>query len=138
MQPLLSGRTFGFGNMGCFHLERVALLLLFSSALPQCGAAESKECTAIAIWSFRVHVRDSSTGAEMCDATVIASDGATDTPLSCVGEDGPYVGVAEQLGTFQITAAKSDYRDGSTTIVVDQSDGCHVVTKDATLELDPL
>ena len=101
-------------------------------------ASDGRECTSIAVWSFRVHVADSSTGEQICDANVTASEGSMDTQLTPLGEpDCIYVGVAEQLGTFTITTEKAGYRTSATTITVDQSDGCHVITKDRLVELDP-
>jgi hypothetical protein len=106
-----------------------------SSANPQ---QPGRLCTDIAVWSFRVHVEDSSTGAQICDANVTASDGSVDTPLEPLGgSDCLYVGVAEQLGTFQITTAKAGYRTSATMLTVDQSDGCHVITEDTVVSLDP-
>ena len=116
------------------RVRQVAALLLFATALPQCG---SRDCTGVAVWSFRVHVEDSVSGTAICDASVTASEGGTETQLTCLGSDNcPCVGVAEQLGTFQITVRKSGYQTRSTTIIVNESDDCHVVAKDATVKLD--
>lgn len=104
------------------------------------GNACSSEgtCTAIADWSFRVQVEDSSDGAKICDADVIASDGSMDTRLTSLGApDCMYVGVVEQLGTFKVTTEKTGYQTSMTMITVDQTDGCHVVTKDQLVKLVP-
>ena len=121
-----------------FHvrIKHLTAMIIFASSLTHCSG--EKSCTTQANWSFRVYVEDAVTGASICDATVNASQGSEDTQLTCLGGTGcPCVGVTEQLGTFQITAAKSGYQIGAVTIIVDQSDGCHVVTKDVTVKLNP-
>ena len=121
------------------HTIAAGLIVLGALCLActACGSS-AQECTAIATWSFRVRVTDSKTGASICDATLIASDGSKDTTLTSVGgADCLYVGVTEQLGTFRVTATKAGYQTGMTSIVVDQSDGCHVVTQDGGVTLEP-
>jgi hypothetical protein len=111
--------------------------MVIVAACNGCSSA-GRACTAIATWSFRVQVEDSSNGARICDADVTASDGSMATRLTSLGEpDCTYAGVVEQLGTFKITTQKTGYRPSTTMITVDQSDGCHVVTNDMLVKLDP-
>jgi len=48
-----------------------------------------------------------------------------------------YFGVAELLGTFQISVTKAGYQAAQTTITVDEVDGCHVRREDGTVSLVP-
>ena len=95
-----------------------------------------KPCTAGSAPSLRIRVQDAFTGASICDASVVGSLGTVHEPLTCSGGfDCRCVGFGEKLGTFQVTVTKPGYRSATTTVVVDKSTGCHVVTKDATVKI---
>jgi hypothetical protein len=44
----------------------------------------------------------------------------------------------EQLGNFQVTVTKPGFRPATLTIVVNKTNGCHVVPRYATVRLQPL
>lgn len=117
-----------------FKLALVGGLCLAS--LPGCT---SKTCNAVLLWSLRIRVNDSVTGSAICDATVTATKGTTQTALMhSGGADGClYFGIGEELGTFQVSVTKAGYQPSSTTVTVDEEDECHVVPKDATVVLVP-
>jgi hypothetical protein len=100
------------------------------------GKSSVTRCTASSAWSLRIRVQDASTGASICDASLVASLGTVHEQLKCFGRyDCRCVGFSEQQGTFQVTVTKPGYRTVTKTVVVDQSTGCHVVTKDATVRM---
>ncbi|HEY0464935.1 MAG TPA: hypothetical protein VGC79_12025, partial [Polyangiaceae bacterium] len=101
------------------------------ASLPGCT---SKTCNDVFVWSLRIRVNDSVTGSAICDATVTATKGTTQTTLmQAGGPDCLYVGIGEELGTFRVSVSKAGYEPASTTVTVDEEDECHVVPKDATV-----
>jgi hypothetical protein len=96
-------------------------------------------CTANIVSPLHVQVKDAVTGASICDASVVASHGADLTRLSCWGPpDCDYSWGNEQLGKFQVTVTKPRFRPATLTIVVNKTNGCHVVPRYATVRLEPL
>jgi hypothetical protein len=88
---------------------------------------------------FQVQVKDAVTGASICDPLVVASVGTEHTQLRCYSHpDCVCSGVDERLGTFELTVNKAGYRTATTTAVVDQTNGCHVVPKFTVIRLRPL
>jgi hypothetical protein len=82
-----------------------------------------------------------STGARVCDATVVVSDGSyretlepglfapTERATQC-----NYVGAGERPGTYTVVATTATSESTATGIVV-TSNSCHVVPRAITLEL---
>jgi len=117
----------------CLKLALVGSLCL--SWLPSCS---SSQCDASLWSSIRLHVSDSVTGAAICDASATATKGSSQTTLTASGPpDCLYFGVGEILGTFQISVTKAGYQAAQTTVIVDEVDGCHVRTEDASVSLVP-
>jgi hypothetical protein len=98
-----------------------------------------RKCSGSIVASLQVQVKDAVTGASICDPLVMASVGAERTQLRCYSRpDCVCSGVNERLGTFQLTVSKAGYSAATTTAVVDQTNGCHVIPKFKVIRLQPL
>ncbi|MDQ1476031.1 MAG: hypothetical protein QOE62_1260 [Actinomycetota bacterium] len=114
----------------------LAVLVLATAGGASLSDCSSTSCTAEARFSLRVIVLGS-TGKQMCDASVIATDGSFSAPLSNFPDRGScwYSGVAERAGTYTLVV-----RFGPMTKTLDgvkvTADACHVRTRDVSITLD--
>ena len=93
-------------------------------------------CTAVAVSSLNVTVRDSTTGAAVCDAAVTALRVSERYELRRTG-DCRYAGPEERDGVFEVRAARSGYEDATVPGVRVARDECHVIPVAVTVELRP-
>jgi hypothetical protein len=91
-------------------------------------------CTAIAVSSLNVTVRDIATGASVCDAKVTAIQSGTTHALRETG-DCRYAGPYEQDGIFEVRAEKAGYIPASFVNVRVTKDECHVIPVQLTIDL---
>ena len=101
--------------------------------------ASACTCTSEANFSFVVTLVDADTNAEICDATVVASQDGTDTTLSLINVFSgscSYSGIEEQEGVFDIVATHPDYEDATFSVDVG-GDICHVETEFVEVSLTP-
>lgn len=101
--------------------------------LPACSP--SVNCTAERRNALIVTVHDF-TGAEVCHATVTATDGSFSANLEPAASSPPcpYVGPPERKGTYTVTA-RVDGQSGSVPNVRVTADQCHVHPVSLTIEL---
>jgi hypothetical protein len=109
-------------------------------SFPQVGCSDSGSdhtCTANAIAALTVTVLDSS-GARVCDATVVAHDGTFSETLMSLDYDTSctYAGAWERRGTYTIDVASGSKSKTVSNIVV-TGDECHVNGQVLTVTLDP-
>ncbi len=120
--------------MLALELRGIATVALGLSVLNACGS----DCDAGLRWSIVAHVRDANTGAEICDASGVARDGSYQQDLTCFGSPTCSCnGVGERLGTYEVTITAPDYQPSTKTVVVDDSDACHVETVHPEFKLNP-
>jgi hypothetical protein len=76
-----------------------------------------------------VTVTNAATGEPICDAAVIARDGAYSTTLDPARLPCHYIGADERPGSYQIEVSRPTFRPTAVTAppVVLESSGCHVV-----------
>jgi hypothetical protein len=122
----------------------LAGLLSFSLVVTGCAGVKNPGdpgviCTAIAVSSLNVAVRDAATGLRVCDAAVIAIQGGdryelhgTGDPQGC-GYAGPY----ERAGVFEVRATRPGYQAASVGNVRVGADECHVIPVALTVDLRP-
>jgi hypothetical protein len=97
-------------------------------------------CTAIAVSSLNVTVRDAATGARVCDATVIAIQGGErfelmrfpPAPDACA-----YSGPWERPGTFELRVDRAGYESAAVSGIRVGADECHVIPVAVTVDLRP-
>lgn len=116
-------------------------LIASSLVLTGCGSVKTPGypgiCTAIAVSSLNVTVRDTATGAPVCDAGVIAiHDGVDLYSLRQTG-DCRYAGPEERSGIFEVVATRSGYRAVRVTGVRVSRDECHVIPVAVTVDMHP-
>lgn len=115
-------------------LAGLLLVLMGCGETPPQGVA----CAAYAAAGLEVVVVDAVTALPVCDALVVASEGAyaeTLAPLSC-----RYVGAFERPGTYVVRATRSRYREASRSSVVVALDGAecpHVIQVRVELLMSP-
>jgi hypothetical protein len=100
--------------------------------LQGCG---TQDCSSVALSGLSVRVQDPS-GAEVCDATVTATDGDYSEVLPAGGteQDCVFFGAIERPGTYTVTADEGGVT-GTVPGVKVRSDECHVITEDVTIKL---
>jgi hypothetical protein len=119
-----------------------SLFLLSSSLFVGCASVNpgitdpGVICTAVAVSSLNVTVRDATTGQPVCDATVIALQGSDNYELRRTG-DCRYAGPEERPGVFEVRAARAGYQAASMGNVRVNRDECHVIPVAVTVELRP-
>jgi hypothetical protein len=108
------------------------LMLLAVAVLTFATACGGNSCTADFKFALVVTAVDGSTGAAICDATVVATDGTfreTLAPTEGPGVDGgtqcTYRGAGERAGTYTIDATINADETVLTGVVVTR-DACHV------------
>jgi hypothetical protein len=124
----------------------VVMVSMASMALAGCRSAMEPGptrpgviCTAIAVSSLNVAVRDAATGQRVCDAAVVAIQGGdryelrrtTSDPQTC-----GYAGPEERAGAFEVRATRPGYQAASAHVSVG-ADECHVIPVSLTVDLRP-
>jgi hypothetical protein len=117
--------------------------LLLAAALAAGGCEPSMPvgtiCTAIAVDALTVTVIDRATGARLCDATVVATDGAFREPLRPHGAGTcTYSGPTERPGRYDVEASAPGYTPAVQRDVRVTADECHVIPMALTILLDPM
>jgi hypothetical protein len=94
-------------------------------------------CTAIAVSSLNVTVRDVGTSARICDAAVTALLGGTTFELRRSGspEACTYAGPEERAGVFEVRVTRAGYAPAVMSNVQVGADVCHVIPVQLTVEL---
>jgi hypothetical protein len=117
----------------------LSLSLVFSGCRTAGVTDPGVICTAIAVSSLNVAVRDTATGERVCDAAVVAIQGGdryelrpTGDPQAC-GYAGPY----ERAGVFEVRATRPGYQAASVGNVRVAADECHVIPVALTVDLRP-
>jgi hypothetical protein len=92
-------------------------------------------CTAIAVSALNVTTRDGATGAPICNASVIAMEGAG--PEIALRQTGQctYAGAEERAGEFRLYATAPGYETTRVAGVVVGRDECHVIPVRLTVDL---
>jgi hypothetical protein len=117
-------------------------LLSFSLLLAGCASVKVPTdpggviCTAIAVSSLNVTVRDTATGQSVCDAEVTALQGNDTYALRRTG-DCRYAGPEERSGVFELRAVRAGYQAASRGNVRVDRDECHVIPVALTVDLRP-
>jgi hypothetical protein len=93
-------------------------------------------CTAIAVSSLNVTVRDTATGAPVCDAAVVAVQSDARYELRRTG-DCRYAGPEERAGVFEVRATRGGYETAAVAGVRVGRDECHVIPVVLTIDLTP-
>ncbi len=108
-----------------------------SIALMACSIPTG-QCTDIAEAGLTVHVVDATSGNDICDAVVTATDGAhteelqlTQTSSSC-----SYAGAYERPGTYDVTVTEPNYATQEQAGIVVAAGVCHVVGKNVTFAMN--
>ena len=119
---------------------RLAFLLPSLSALAACGDVSSPGpviCTAIAVSSLNVTVRDAATSARVCDATVTAvlAGAAFELRRSGSPETCTYAGPEERAGVFEVRVSRAGYAPSVVSSVQVGADECHVIPVPLTVDL---
>ena len=103
------------------------------------GATEPVVCTAIAVSSLNVTVRDQATSQRICDATVVAVLGGVSYDLRRAGSPTPegctYAGPEERAGTFEVRVTRAGYEATTARNVQVTADECHVIPVPLTIDL---
>lgn len=97
-------------------------------------------CTAIAVSSLNVAVRDAATGQRVCDAAVVAIQGGDRYELQRTGGDPQgcgYMGPWERAGVFEVRATRPGYEAASVGNISVGADECHVIPVSLTVDLRP-
>lgn len=119
-----------------------AVLTASCLAMAACGEPTGpRACTAIAVDALAVTVVDASSLTRICDATVVAVDGAFSSELRRwpAGDACVYSGPTERPGRYEIRASRAGYEAGRIPDVVNvTADECHVIPVSVTLQLRPL
>lgn len=117
----------------------LALLLPLSTAVACDHVSEPDPviCTAIAVSSLNVTVRDSATAQRVCDATVTAVlAGATyELRRSGSAEACTYAGPEERAGAFEVRVSRAGYAPAVVSNVQVTADVCHVIPVSLTVDL---
>jgi hypothetical protein len=98
---------------------------------------EPPVCTAIAVDALVVTVVDAATGQRICDAKVVAVDGAFSEDLRPLGsgQDCTSSGPTERAGVYEIRATRAGYESAVQSGVRVAADVCHVIPVKVTLQL---
>ena len=117
-----------------------AVAMCVSMAVGSMACDEDRQpvvCTAIAVSSLVVTVRDAETRQRVCDATVTAMQAGTTYSLRAVGDAASctYSGPEEKPGLFEVHAARAGYEPASMSNVRVNADECHVIPVHLTLDL---
>ena len=96
-------------------------------------------CTAIAISSLNVTVRDRATSQRLCDASVVAVQAGTTHELRLVGTSPScaYAGPEEVPGAFELRVGRAGYSSVVVPNIQVGRDECHVIPVQVTVDLQP-
>lgn len=107
--------------------------LVMALPLVGCGGVGPTVCTTEYRYGLTITLKDGA-GTPICDATVVAVDGAYRETLKAMSCE--YGGAGERAGVYDVTITKSGFK--TTTINVGVSkDECHVHTEVRNLTLTP-
>jgi hypothetical protein len=102
------------------------------------GVTDPVICTAIAVSSLNVTVRDQATSQRICDATVVAVRGGVPFDLRRAGTGIPegctYAGPEERAGAFEVLVTRTGYETATARAQVN-ADECHVIPVQLTIDL---
>ena len=96
-------------------------------------------CTAVAISSLNVTVRDRATSQRLCDASVVAVQAGTTHELRLVGTPPScaYAGPEEVAGAFELRVGRQGYSSTVVPNIQVGRDECHVIPVQVTIDLQP-
>jgi hypothetical protein len=96
-------------------------------------------CNADLVFALSVAVRDAQTGAALCDATVVASNGESTESLRSYSTQPPcwITGFAETPGTFTVASSRDGYDSALVPSVSVSAGLCHVHTVSLEILLNP-
>lgn len=117
-------------------IVRIGLLACIAAGFSGCLGGTN--CTTVFIYGLNITVVDAASQTPVCDAQIVARDGAYSETLtmqpagSCV-----YLGAGERTGTYSLTVTRAGYTTvtRAAPVVRDDSDGCHVVGVTDTVSL---
>ncbi len=114
----------------------VAVSLGLAGAL--CGCGFGRTCDTSVPHPMSIRVRDSRSGADLCDAEVVAraDDGATVTLTSDAGPDCRFTGGSRE-GPHRIEARRPGFLPGSVTVELEKNDCDQYITERRTIDLEP-
>ena len=115
-------------------------LLLPLAAVVACDQVSEPDpvlCTAIAVSSLNVTVRDAATAQRVCDAAVTAVLAGTTYELRRAGsaEACTYAGPEERAGAFEVRVSRAGYAPAVVSNVQVTADVCHVIPVSLTVDL---
>jgi hypothetical protein len=118
----------------------LAASLLSLAPVLACGNVTDPDpviCTAIAVSSLNVTVRDAATSTRICDAAVTAVLGGATFELRRSGSPDActYAGPEERAGAFEVRVARSGYAPAVVANVQVGADVCHVIPVSLTVDL---
>ena len=114
---------------------RVSLLgsLVIAAAAAGCTESvlpeEPKACTAVAVQALNVTVLDAASRQRICDATVVAVDGAFLATLRSFNAEADcvYAGPTERAGVYEVRVSRPGYQPSTVSNVRVTEDECHVI-----------
>ena len=116
-----------------------AILLSLGCESVKTPADPGVVCTAIAVSSLNVTVRDASTGGRVCDARVVAvhQDGERHDLMAFPSDPQlcAYAGPWERAGVFEVRVSRDGYETATVAGVRVGADQCHVIPVSLTLDL---
>lgn len=98
---------------------------------------DPRACTAVAVQALNVTVLDAVSQQRLCDATVIAVDGAFQETLRSFGTEAScvYAGPTERAGLYEVRVSKAGYAPATLSNVRVAEDECHVIPVQLTISL---
>jgi hypothetical protein len=98
---------------------------------------EPRACTLVAVDALVVTVVDAATGQRICDASVLAMDGAFRAELRPFGsaQDCTYSGPTERPALYEVRASRAGYESAVQNGIRVTADECHVIPVRITLPL---
>lgn len=122
-------------NVRALH---ASLLVACCLAQPAC-LSDPGDCTTDLRWGLRVTVRNAETGAPAgLGAIVTATDGAHLETLQPFADSLSFFGAAERPGSYDVRVSRAGFEPWSRQDVKVRDGGCHVVTTDLDVRLEPL
>jgi hypothetical protein len=117
----------------------IVFLLLAGSGCVKVTEPDPVVCTAIAVSSLNVTVRDAATGTRVCDAAVVAVQQGGERhdlmPFVPDAQSCVYSGPWERAGVFEVRASRGGYEAASVAGVRVTADECHVIPVALTVDL---
>jgi len=120
---------------GCLRVLVFTLSLVTAACTPLPGGTA---CTEEARSGITLTVKHAITNADICDATVIATQGSfTETVQPSGGSPCTYAGLYERAGTYRVEVRKAGFITATEDNVTVTEDECHVNTVVRTVLLTP-